>query len=108
MVTYRRHPEVKWRLERRSDAEARELLEESGDVEEAAALGTLTLVAGGQVAQLNVLGAEIWQLLEAELDEEQIVAALVETFDASAETIASDVEAFLAELAKEGWIEIVR
>lgn len=46
--------------------------------------------------------ARIWQLLEAGQDRDAIVAALAREFDAPADTVARDVDAFLDDLITRG------
>ena len=106
MGTYRRDPKIMWRRERRAHDEAHALLA-GAEAEAAADLGTMTLVTGGRMVQLNAVGAEIWELLDGTRDQDAVLGELSDRFDAPTEQLAADLEGFLTELAHEGWIHHV-
>lgn len=56
------------------------------------------------ILTLNELGARIWQLLPQAEDEEAIVAAIVQEYDATPEQVRADVGEFLQKLRKLGII----
>ena len=99
---YRRRPGIAWRAEEEAAQEAAAGLEEGRDVSEE---GTLILVDAGQVFELNLLGGEIWKLLDGERTVAGIVDDLLERFDVGREELAADVTAFLEEMAERGWAE---
>ena len=95
-----RNPEVLWREEDEPKAQALEGLargEDTGDV------GTSVLFADGVMVSLNVLGTEIWKRCDGRTVDE-VVAELTEQFDAEPAVIREDATAFLAALAKKGFI----
>lgn len=55
---------------------------------------------------LNEVSAEIWKLLCEEKTREEIIAEISESFDADAETIASDTDDFLKKLTEAGLITL--
>ena len=54
---------------------------------------------------MNRVGSVIWKLLEEEITAEQLVQALCDRFDAPADVIRADAEAFLNKLSKAGLLE---
>ena len=54
---------------------------------------------------MNRVGSVIWKLLEEEITAEQLVQALCDRFDAPADIIRADAEAFLDKLSKAGLLE---
>ena len=54
---------------------------------------------------MNRVGSVIWKLLEEEITAEQLVQALCDRFDTSADVIRADAEAFLDKLSKAGLLE---
>lgn len=63
-------------------------------------------VEKGQYYNLNAVGVRIWQLLEMPRNPAEIVAALVEIYDAPEDRIRAEVEGFLARMEREGLLEI--
>ncbi|HEX9861588.1 MAG TPA: GeoRSP system PqqD family peptide chaperone [Nitrospirota bacterium] len=97
-----RNPDVIWREEE----EARdEVISAMGRGEDASAEGTVLLIVSGMMHQLNILGGEIWKLLDGDVDEKTVVDRLHEIFDVDRETLEADVHAFLEDLGTRGWIE---
>lgn len=71
--------------------------------------GEMLLVPAGKTAldlngmlTLNALGAEIWRMLPEAEGEEEIVARILEGYDAEPEQVRTDVAAFLGELKNLG------
>ena len=95
-----RNPEVMWREEDESRAQAYAGLEQGDDVED---LGTSLLFSDGVMLTLNVLGTEVWKLCDGR-SVEGIMAALQDQFDVDPDVLRDDVTAFLAELAQKGFI----
>ncbi|MDT8395013.1 MAG: PqqD family peptide modification chaperone [bacterium] len=103
-----RNPDVNWRVESHREAHVREVLEDPARVEEdeqAQDVGTVTILAGGVMHQLNLLGGEIWKLCDGSLDREGLMGALIGMFEVDAETLSEDVNLFLDEMAGQGLID---
>lgn len=100
MTRIKRNPNVMWREEVDALAEAQMGLERGDDVEE---LGTAVLFSGGTMLSINFLGTEIWKLCDGR-GMDDIVSTLFEQFDVEEEMLRSDVQAFLDDLAKKGFI----
>lgn len=100
MHNIHRNPNVMWREEVDALAEAQAGLERGDDVGD---IGTAVLFSGGAMLSINVLGAEIWKLCDGRSIDE-IVAELLEQFDVEEELLRSDVQAFLDDLTKKGFI----
>lgn len=96
-----RNPDVMWREEDDTRQEALDGLEHGDDV---ADIGTALLFHNGQMVSLNILGTEIWKLLEGRTKAE-IVAELLDLFEVEENELDADVTAFLAELDAKGFIE---
>jgi len=95
-----RNPNVMWREEVDTLAEAQAGLDRGDDVED---LGTAILFSGGSMLSINFLGTEIWKLCDGR-GMDDIVNALFVQFDVEEEMLRSDVQAFLDDLAKKGFI----
>jgi GeoRSP system PqqD family protein len=95
-----RNPDVMWREEEEYTEQALEGLEKGGDVEN---VGTSVLYSGGQMLSLNLLGTEIWKLCDGRTMDE-IVAALVESFEVEPEVLEKDAAAFINELKEKDFI----
>jgi pyrroloquinoline quinone biosynthesis protein D len=100
MKNIRRNPDVAWREEEEAREEAIGAMERG---EDASVEGTVFLIVSGMMHQLNILGGEIWKLLDG-VSEDFIVDELTEVFEVDRETLASDVRAFLMDIASRGWI----
>ncbi len=102
-----RNPDVNWRVESHRETHVREVLGDparSGEDEEAQDVGTITILTGGIMHQLNLLGGEVWKLCDGALDREGLLGALVEVFEVDAVTLAEDVNLFLEEMVDKGLI----
>jgi pyrroloquinoline quinone biosynthesis protein D len=95
-----RNPEILWREEDDSKAEAYHGLEQGEDVSE---MGTSVLFSDGIMLSLNVLGTEIWKRCDGR-DVESIVSDLTLQFDVEPDVLRKDALIFLDELAEKGFI----
>ncbi len=95
-----RNPEILWREEDESRAEAYAALSRGENAEE---VGTSVLFSDGVMLSLNVLGTEIWKRCDGRTVEE-IVADLIKEFDVDPSVLREDTQAFLAELEQKGFI----
>lgn len=59
-------------------------------------------VQGGLLLASNPIGAQVWQLLEAQHSRADIVGRLAADYNVSIERAESDVAAFIADLAAHG------
>ena len=102
----RKH-DVNWRVESHREAHVREVLGDPSRAEEdteAREVGTVTILAGGVMHQLNLLGGEIWKLCDGTLDRDSLVGHLLELFEVNENTLRADAETFLDEMAEKGLI----
>jgi pyrroloquinoline quinone biosynthesis protein D len=103
----KRNPDVHWRVEAHREEKAMEVLadpertSEDGDMTD---LGTVTLLSGGVMHQLNLLGAEIWKLCDGTRDRGQILRELLDVFEVDEGTLKQDLEAFLDDMIGRGLI----
>jgi len=95
-----RNPEVLWREEDDSRAEAYEGLSKGENVSD---VGTSVLFADGIMMSLNILGTEIWKRCDGRSMDE-IIADLTTQFDVEPGVLREDALTFLAELAQKGFI----
>lgn len=54
---------------------------------------------------LDELGTRIWKLLDQDLDNEQVVAAIVEEYDVAPDQARRDLDRFLGDLEQSGLIQ---
>ncbi|MGE0708753.1 MAG: PqqD family protein [Planctomycetota bacterium] len=80
---------------------------DSVQTEEVPETGEAVLLAAeaGRVLALNAAGAAVWQLLDGSHSPAQIAAALAAAAGIAPEVAARDVEALLARLSEEGFLE---
>ena len=103
-----RNPDVNWRVESHREAHVREVLGDPSRVDEdaeAGDVGTVTILAGGVMHQLNLLGGEIWKLCDGTLDRNSLVGHLLELFEVDENTLRADAETFIDEMADKGLID---
>ena len=100
MKNIRRNPDVVWREEEEAREEVISAMERG---EDASGEGTVLLIVSGMMHQLNILGGEIWKLLDG-VPEDEVVDELANIFEVDRDTLASDVRAFLMDIASRGWI----
>ena len=70
---------------------------------------TVVLPVGGgldlnMMITLNDTGAFLWEKLQAEIDEDGLVAALLAEYDVDQETARKSVQAFVAKLNENGFL----
>ena len=95
-----RNPDVLWREEDENKAQAYEELAKGEDVEE---IGTSVLFSDGIMLSLNIIGTEIWKQCDGRSVDE-IIADLIDRFEADPEVLREDATAFLSELEQKGFI----
>ncbi len=95
-----RNPEILWREEDDSRAEAMNGLAKGDDV---ADVGTSVLFSDGVMLSLNILGTEIWKRCDGRSVDE-IVSELTAQFDVEPDVLRGDALAFLSERAEKGFI----
>lgn len=67
-------------------------------------LGVVTLMVGGTLHQLNLVGAEIWTRINSVNTARKIAFEVAALFEADPDEMEGDVEAFLRDLAQKGWV----
>jgi len=97
----KRNPALIWRHEKRREAEIVAALARGEDVSER---GTVILLEGGTMHQLNLVGGLIWSLCDGTRSRQEIVAALATEFDAERSELENDVAVFLDDLQGRGWL----
>lgn len=100
MQRIQRNPNVMWREESDALNEAQTGLDQGQDIGD---IGTAVLFSGGAMLSINFLGTEIWKLCDGR-GMDSIVAELLEQFDVEEDLLRSDVQTFLDELSKKGFI----
>ena len=103
-----RNPDVNWRVESHREAHVREVLEDPARAEEdeqAQDVGTVTILSGGVMHQLNLLGGEVWKLCDGTLDRAELLGALLEIFEVDEAVLAEDVNLFLDEMMEKGLVD---
>ena len=99
----KRNPEVVWRLEKGIQELAWEKARKGEEYED---LGVLTLMVGGTIHQLNLVGAEIWTRINGINTVEKIAAEIAVLFEADPADIEADVGEFLTGIAEKGWVSL--
>lgn len=95
-----RNPDILWREEDDSRAEALDGLAKGDDVTD---VGTSVLFSDGIMLSLNMLGTEIWKRCDGRsLDD--ILSELTTLFDVEPAVLRADALAFLSELAEKDFI----
>lgn len=64
-------------------------------------------ISQGAFFGMNVVGREIWNLLDQPRDEQELVALLLEKFDVDEATCRAEAAAFIEQLTKNNLIDIV-
>lgn len=95
-----RNPEILWREEDESKAEAVAGLAKGDDVAE---VGTSVLFSDGTMLSLNILGTEIWKRCDGR-SVDDIVSDLITQFDVDPDVLRQDALLFLGELEQKGFI----
>lgn len=96
-----RHPDIVWRVERRREEAVVQALEAGEDVSER---GTVILILSGMMHQLNLVGGRIWTLCDGSRTTAGIASLLAAEFAADPQELTADVEEFVADLTKRGWL----
>jgi pyrroloquinoline quinone biosynthesis protein D len=102
-VRPKRNPDVVWRLEKGMQELAWNKARKGEDYED---MGVLTLMVGGTIHQLNLVGAEIWTRINGINTVEKIAAEIAVLFDADPADIEADVGEFLTGVAEKGWVSL--
>ena len=97
----KRNPEVVWRLEKGMREMAWEKARKGEEYED---LGVATLMVGGSIHQLNLVGAEIWSRINGVNTVEKIAGEVAALFEADPDGILKDVTGFLRGIGEKGWI----
>lgn len=95
-----RNPEILWREEDESRAEAIAGLAQGDDVAE---VGTSVLFSDGIMLSLNILGTEIWKRCDGR-SVDDIVSDLITEFDVDPDVLRQDALLFLGELEQKGFV----
>jgi len=107
MKVLKRNPDVNWRVETHREEKALEVLEDperQSEDNDIVSMGTVTILAGGVMHQLNILGGEIWQLCDGTLGREDITRKLLDTFEVDHHTLRIDLDKFVDEMLEKGLI----
>lgn len=96
-----RHPDIVWRIEKRREEAALRGLEEGEDVSDR---GTVILILSGMMHQLNLVGGRIWALCDGTRTTAEIAGVLAADFAADPQELQDDVEEFVTDLQKRGWL----
>ena len=99
-----RNPQIVWRNEKRREEEILAALERGEDVGER---GSVILIVGGTMHQLNLVGGYIWNLCDGSRSLDDVVESLASEFDVEREVLRHDVEAFVDDLLARGWLQHV-
>ncbi len=101
-----RNPGVKWRVETHREERARRALADQGGASETGVddLGTVTLLSGGVMHQLNLLGGEVWKLCDGKRDRRAVAEALLKVFDVDEATLQRDLARFFEDMISRGLI----
>ena len=108
MKKLNRNPDVNWRVESHRETHVREVLEDPARAEEdeqAQDVGTVTILSGGVMHQLNLLGGEVWKLCDGTLDRAELLGALLEIFEVDEAVLAEDVNLFLDEMMEKRLVD---
>jgi GeoRSP system PqqD family protein len=101
MIVPKRNPDVVWRIEKKTHEQAWDKARKEEEFEE---LGVLTLMVKGGIHQLNLVGAEIWSLIDGTRTVEQIAGEVGALFGWEGEETEEAVLDFLQGIAGQGWV----
>ena len=104
MIVPKRNPEVVWRLEQGLHEIAWGKARKEEEYED---LGVLTLMAKGEIHQLNLVGAEIWTRLNGINDLRKISAEVATLFAWDGNEAEEAVLEFLRGIEEKGWVRLV-
>ncbi len=97
----RRNPEIIWRVERRRRDEVLQALAAGEDAGER---GTVLLIEKGTMHQLNLVGGMIWERCDGTRTREGIACELAGEFAVEQAELEDDVNQFVADLVRRGWL----
>lgn len=97
-----RNPDIVWRVEKRREAEIVKALEAGEDVSDK---GSVILIISGMMHQLNLVGGKIWSLCDGQRSLSDVVDALAEEFTVERQELVEDVNVFVDDLLKRGWLK---
>lgn len=98
----KRREDIFWRVEKSRQQQALEGLEKGEDFSE---MGTTTLIEGGQMHQLNLIGGLIWNLCDGNHSPEEIADELGREFEVQPRELLEDVKEFIENLHARGWLQ---
>jgi GeoRSP system PqqD family protein len=101
----KRNPEVVWRLEKGMHALAWDKARKEDEYED---MGVLTLMIGGAIHQLNLVGAEIWTRINGINSVEKISAEISALFGWEPGETREAVMEFLEGIKERGWVTLDR
>ena len=99
----KRDPGVVWRLEKGLYQMAWDKVHKEEEFED---LGVLTLMHGGSIHQLNLIGAEIWTRVNGANSLERISEEVASLFAWEPEEAKEAVLEFLTGLEAKGWVNL--
>lgn len=99
----KRNPAVVWRLEKGIHEMAWDKARKEEDFED---LGVVTLMHGGSIHQLNLVGAEIWTRLNGANSVEKISEEVASLFGWEPGETREAVREFLKGLEARGWLTV--
>ena len=102
-VRPRRNPDVVWRLEKGMQELAWDRAKKGEEYED---IGVLTLLVGGTIHQLNLVGAEIWMRINGINTIEKISVEIAALFGAERREMEADVTAFLSGIEEKKWVTL--
>ncbi|OHB29448.1 MAG: pyrroloquinoline quinone biosynthesis protein PqqD [Desulfuromonadaceae bacterium GWC2_58_13] len=102
MKNLSRNPDIVWRVEKRREAEIIKALDAGEDVSDK---GSVILIVSGMMHQLNLVGGRIWTLCDGQRSLDDLVEALSGEFEVERGELTGDVEAFVDDLLKRGWLK---
>ena len=99
----RKNPEVVWRLEKGMHEMAWGKARKDEEYED---LGVLTLMIGGSIHQLNLVGAEIWTRINGVNSPKKISREIASLFGWEEGETEEAVLEFLKGIAEQGWVTL--
>lgn len=99
----KKNPEIVWRLEKGIHEMAWGKAGKDEDYED---LGVLTLMIGGAIHQLNLVGAEIWTRINGIHTVERISGEIASLFGWEKEETGEAVMQFLKGIEERGWVTL--
>ena len=97
----KRNPEIIWRVEKRRRDE---VLQALANGEDAGERGTVLLIEKGTMHQLNLVGGMIWERCDGTHSRQELAAGLAGEFAVDPAELEDDVNQFVADLVRRGWL----